>query len=803
LSDTLAVGNSAGTFNINMNQNEIQNVKTMTMRDDTDDQPDIIFTKTGTQRATISYNGSGLNDQLNMVGNSIALDGAEGNLELTAGNFSRLSADGIKVQLYRRTALLADDTTLTLNAAGEVAIGDPGLTTTPSLKLQGATNSFNIAFDNTNNRADVTGLLRFPTTLPQSALVPALGDELVNKTYVDGQPTPTLSAVLTAGNNGGGNAIVGVSGVTAQGATPEFRLNDAGGTPAAGLAFTDATDLTELYCIDDLEIGPGGNTTINAGTGAFEFKNGGTQNFLVSGGGNTMRLNAPTGGQTFELNTAAISQQSELKFIYGTPGSGTGGFGIYRPTNTRSLAFYNYNLARNQMLLDSGSGFTEFKGAGGSTVASVWASGAIESGSTTAGIAGDFRAYNTMNDTFSSGIGFRKSVNGGNTIVNTELGYIDFIGYANSAYRRGALIYVVQEAASAGNNIPCSMRFFTTATLSPSGAQERMRITQDGFVGINTITPATPLHVVGTTRLLAATTDGVNAALNIAAQGTGVSIEAFQGNAPGTKRNIFLNGFGGTVAIGNTAPPAVPGLAIYAADDLGNSWNGFSYFGNTTSRGVIAGALIVGATRRAIIGGHTANLGAWDKLTVNAGANVGIGAVYDPTFQLELGVDSAAKPTTNTWTIISDERIKKNVVDADLGLCYENLKSMRLRRYEWDPEYYDDSVAKDRHALGFIAQEVKTKFPKAVDVVPVKTFDIKQYDLSGNVILDEETHLPKTITKTLENCHSLNTDQIEKTHIGATQMLIQKVEALETQNAAILAQNAALLARLEALEAKA
>jgi hypothetical protein len=162
--------------------------------------------------------------------------------------------------------------------------------------------------------------------------------------------------------------------------------------------------------------------------------------------------------------------------------------------------------------------------------------------------------------------------------------------------------------------------------------------------------------------------------------------------------------------------------------------------------------------------------------------------VYDPTFRLQLDIDSAGKPTTNTWTIISDERIKKNVVDADLGICYENLKSMRLRRYEWDPEYYDDSVTKDRHALGFIAQEVKTKFPKAVDVVPIKTFDIKQYDLSGNVILDEETHLPKTITKTLENCHSLNTDQIEKTHIGATQMLIQKMEALE--------------ARLEALERK-
>jgi hypothetical protein len=390
LAQTLSVGNSAGSFNIDMSQNQIQNVKVLSLRDDTDDITGISFTKTGIQRAAIEYNGSGSNDTLTADATNIVLDGAIGNLELTSLGV-RLQSQGTSIRLVRETSVPGPDTFMALNTGGEVQIGDFGLTTTPALKLYGSSgNTFSVAFDNANNRADATGLLRFPTTLPQSALVPSVGDQLVNKTYVDGRPTPTLSQVLVAGNSAGSTAInmnnqqitnggdiTSFTLFKAQGATPEFRLVDAGGTPAAGLAFTDATDLTELYCSDDLEIGPGGNTTINATSGAFAFKNGGVDNFTVSGGGNMMRQNAPSGAQTFEMNTAAISQQSEIKFIYGTPGSGTAGFSLYRPVNSRSLAFYNYNLARNQMLLDA-SGATTITDGTAATVSFNTASSASQ-----------------------------------------------------------------------------------------------------------------------------------------------------------------------------------------------------------------------------------------------------------------------------------------------------------------------------------------------------------------------------------------------------------------------------------------
>jgi hypothetical protein len=559
LSATLAIGNSADIFNINMNQNQVQNVKTITMRDDTDDETEITFTKTGTPKATIVYNGNGTNDILTTTATEIALDGAKGNLELNAG-FSRLTGDDVPIQLFRRTAALADDTYLTVNALGEVQIGIPGLTTAPAIKLQGSTftNSFKLAFDDANNRADTTGLLRFPTTLPQSALVPALGDELVNKTYVDGLlVTPTLSAVLTAGNNGGGNAIVGVSGVTAQGATPEFRLNDAGGVASAGFAFTDATNLTELYCTDDLEFGPGGNTTINAGTGAFEFKNGGTQNFLVSGGGNTMRLNAPSGGQIMELNTAAQSQQSELKFTYGTPGSGTAGFGIYRPTNTRSLGFYNYNLARNQMLLDT-AGTTQFIGSGGNVQGSINTSGTLTIGSSTAGQGqGFFNMWRTTTDADSTGINFWKNRNGGSTLSNDSLGYLQFIGYASASQQSAGIIRCIQDGA-VGAFVPSRLEFFTgTASAAPV---EQMRITSNGDVRIGTQTTTSKLTVTTAAGAYGIShTDGTTH-LATYVSGTG----GWFGTRTNHPLNFYTNDSGarvtittaGNVGIGTTTPAA-------------------------------------------------------------------------------------------------------------------------------------------------------------------------------------------------------------------------------------------------------
>lgn len=142
---------------------------------------------------------------------------------------------------------------------------------------------------------------------------------------------------------------------------------------------------------------------------------------------------------------------------------------------------------------------------------------------------------------------------------------------------------------------------------------------------------------------------------------------------------------------------------------------------------------------------------------------------------LILGVDSAVKPSTNTWTVSSDRRLKENITDADLDRCLEIVKQLPLRRFTWKDEYMPEEAASDRSKLGWIADEVEPVFPKAVRVAPfVKNKIIKktQTDENGN-----EYEVEETVSETvIEDCKYLDSDQIIAALYGAVQKLIQIVE---------------------------
>jgi trimeric autotransporter adhesin len=59
--------------------------------------------------------------------------------------------------------------------------------------------------------------------------------------------------------------------------------------------------------------------------------------------------------------------------------------------------------------------------------------------------------------------------------------------------------------------------------------------------------------------------------------------------------------------------------------------------------------------------------GSITKMVIDSTGNVGIGIV-SPTFQLQLSQNSAAKPGSNTWTVSSDERLKKDMHPFEDGL---------------------------------------------------------------------------------------------------------------------------------------
>lgn len=134
--------------------------------------------------------------------------------------------------------------------------------------------------------------------------------------------------------------------------------------------------------------------------------------------------------------------------------------------------------------------------------------------------------------------------------------------------------------------------------------------------------------------------------------------------------------------------------------------------------------------------------------------NVGLG-ITEPLYQLHLSRDSAAKPASTTWAVSSDQRLKQNIEFADIDRCYDIVKNLPLKHYTWNEQYIPSSLVPDRSRIGWIAQEVESVFPKAVQSTP----------LHG-----------------LSNCLTLDADQIYAAMYGCVQKLQALVECLQQEN---------------------
>ena len=106
------------------------------------------------------------------------------------------------------------------------------------------------------------------------------------------------------------------------------------------------------------------------------------------------------------------------------------------------------------------------------------------------------------------------------------------------------------------------------------------------------------------------------------------------------------------------------------------------------------------------------------------------GAIFNPT-------------GSSVWSTTSDRRIKENIEEASYDKCYDNINNLGLYRFNYIDGF--NNVNKDIKQLGFIAQEVKDIFPKAVvsqsfnndelNIPDLLTIDISQinYSLYGAV----------------------------------------------------------------------
>ena len=218
-----------------------------------------------------------------------------------------------------------------------------------------------------------------------------------------------------------------------------------------------------------------------------------------------------------------------------------------------------------------------------------------------------------------------------------------------------------------------------------------------------------------------------------------------------------------------------------------------------------------------------------EKMVIDQNGNVGIGDT-SPSYQLELSTNSAAKPTSTLWTVPSDERLKDDIVLADLDKCYDIIQNLPLKRFKWKEDVYTNDQTDDRSVLGWIAQDVQSVFPKSVkennfrgvsnnDAIQsieaqdaVEWLDKPSEDNtkdeikawmdsnslaynSGDTKTDLIAKIPElkqeaiesvvgvdeTYKLEIEDCLSIDADQIFRAMFGAIQKLQAKVEALESK----------------------
>jgi len=226
------------------------------------------------------------------------------------------------------------------------------------------------------------------------------------------------------------------------------------------------------------------------------------------------------------------------------------------------------------------------------------------------------------------------------------------------------------------------------------------------------------------------------------------------------------------------------------------------------------------------------------RFFVGGDGSVGIGMT--PTVQFELSGSIGQKASGTTWSNPSDSRLKKDIKLADLNRCWEIVKSIPLKRYTLRDDVFGAKQAEDRSKLGWIAEDVKPFFAKATpmvtftlpteipdgeaecqeqdfEIMKVETSvieiidgkpvlikkmekrkemlfsDVEVKDEQGNVLFANGKPLihrvPRMVTKTrpkfrrevIEDCLTLDADQIYAAMYGCIQLLMEKVELLESK----------------------
>lgn len=111
---------------------------------------------------------------------------------------------------------------------------------------------------------------------------------------------------------------------------------------------------------------------------------------------------------------------------------------------------------------------------------------------------------------------------------------------------------------------------------------------------------------------------------------------------------------------------------------------------------------------------------------------VGIGGIT-PSYQLQLSTNSAAKPTSSSWTIASDERIKKDIRSFTDGLSVIEEINPVWYKYNGKAGFTADG----KEYIGVVAQDMQKVYPYTINTFKAK---LNETDTTETELLNFDAH---------------------------------------------------------------
>jgi hypothetical protein len=473
-----------------------------------------------------------------------------------------------------------------------------------------------------------------------------------------------------------------------------------------------------------------------------------TNGNLALGSGNTVNLSnqyATVGGGTG--NTASANKSTVAG---GLQNSATNIFSSIGGGYLNSASGYASTI---------GGGQVNAAGGGSSVIGGGYTNSAGGPSSTVAG--GEYNSAGGQGSTVGGGIGniasgFISTVPGGTiNLAGAEFSFAAGSYATIDPAHHGAILFSDDtfEASGVIFNSKAPDEFAVRATggvrfvtgIDASGAvTHQLTVTTSGFVGVSTSGASTPEYAVDLR------TPGTSSAqMHISPTDTDSGGYLTSANAG----NLFMS--------------------------AGAAWNGSAWVAKSSTAyqygGGVAGVRFFFDSGLTVGNTYTPTT----RMFIGPTGHVGIGMSTAPAHLLQLGLDDAAKPSTNTWTIASDGRLKDPESIEPFTEGSELIRS--LPQPVWFRYRKESGLPSDRRVAGWIAQ----------DVAPVAPFMVRRTKQRLSVSDADET-------ETL----SLNTNELPYALLNSVKELLEKQGQLESENSTLREENIELEHKINALRSR-